>query len=114
MDCLVCRHPEREHLLAALPHTPLRTLAAQYHISKSVLGRHRRGCPDVPQCPRRGVPQDEPPAPVRPRNPLAVYHGEAQQLYAALNDYTTPIEARGALTALCALLVKLTADGGDR
>ena len=114
MPCPVCSHPEREHLLAALPHTPLRTIEARYHISKSVLGRHRRGCPDVPQRLRHGGPQDEPPAPVCPSHPLAVYHGEAQQLHAVLTDYTTPIDVRGALTALCALLVRLTAPGEGR
>jgi DNA-binding MurR/RpiR family transcriptional regulator len=103
--CSICQHPERPALTAALTQASLRTVATQYGVSKSALIRHRQRC-GAPQAVQ--VDQGVAHSPAPPRNPLAASHREAQRLYTQLGDSTTPIDVRGALTALCGLLVRLT------
>ena len=115
MDCLVCRHPARAPLLAALPHTPLRTLEAQYGISRSVLQRHRsRGCPAGPQRAETDARVEEPAAPMPPRNPLAAFHVEAVRLHEAALQATHGQHCAYHVIALAALLVRMTTPGAGR
>jgi hypothetical protein len=112
MGCPVCLHPLATEIDANVAHLSLRQLEARYAVSRSSLQRHQQRCQQPSQVP--GDTEEAARAPAPASNPLAAYHGTAQQQHAALSDYTHPIDVRGALTALCGLLVQLTAPGESR
>jgi hypothetical protein len=105
-------HPLVTEIDANRAHLSLRQLETRYRVSRSSLGRHRQRCHGVFQAP--GDTEEPVLAPAPASNPLAAYHGEAQQLLDALTDYTHPIDVRGALTILGRLMVKMTAPGAGR
>lgn len=106
MGCPVCVHPQIDEINANRAHLSLRQLERTYHVSRSSLGRHVQRCrqPSQPS----GDTGEPTRAPVPAHHPLAVYHGEAVQLHQMLATPGQPVDLRQGLTAVVALLVKMT------